>query len=69
MDRKISRVESTVGGLAEALFSRIIIEKLKSTGYTIKSLESLARNYRINDEDIDLLVIADKDGVEEHSSS
>ncbi|MEB3786878.1 MAG: hypothetical protein GSR75_02080 [Desulfurococcales archaeon] len=62
-------MESTVGGLAEALFSRIIIEKLKSTGYTIKSLESLARNYRINDEDIDLLVIADKDGVEEHSSS
>ncbi|MEB3846221.1 MAG: hypothetical protein GSR83_04135 [Desulfurococcales archaeon] len=59
-------MESTVGGLAEALFSRIIIEKLKSTGYTIKSL---ARNYRINDEDIDLLVLADKDGVEEHSSS
>jgi len=59
-------VESTVGGLAEALFSRIIIEKLKSADYTIKSL---ARNYRINDEDIDLLVIADKDGVEEHFSS
>ena len=39
------------------------MEELAAQGYRIK--ERL-RNYRIDEEDIDLLVVAEKDGAEEH---
>ena len=60
---RLSHVELSVGGLVEAYAVRIFLEHLDALGYIVK--ES-ARNYRIDNEDIDLLVIAEKDGVEKH---
>ncbi|MEB3787710.1 MAG: hypothetical protein GSR78_03030 [Desulfurococcales archaeon] len=63
LNRKISHMDMTVSASAEALLSRIVVDELESSGYRV---ESKVRNYRVDNEDIDLLVIAVKDGKEEH---
>ncbi len=62
-NRRISRMELTVGGLAEALLSRVVVEELASQGYVIKARQ---RNFRVDNEDIDLVVTAEREGREEH---
>ena len=63
LNKRISRLEATISGLAEAMLSRIVVEELATQGYRIKER---SRNYRINEEDIDLLVVAERNGAEEH---
>ena len=63
LNRRLSGVEVMLGGFVEAMLSRVIVEELESLGYTVKDSK---RNYRVDDEDIDLLVVAEKDGREEH---
>ena len=52
LNKRISRLEATIGGLAEAMLSRIVMEELVAQGYRIKER---SRNYRINEEDIRLV--------------
>ena len=63
IDRKVSRVESMLGGLTEATLSRFFIAELERLGYNIIQWR---RNYRVDDDGIDLIVVAEKNGVEEH---
>jgi len=63
INRKLSHTELTVGALAEALLSKITLEELVSAGYNIMEK---TRNHRVDNEDIDLLVAAEKKGVKEH---
>jgi len=63
LNRRVSRIEVDVGGLVEAILSRVVVEELKSMGYRVKETH---RNYRVDEEDIDLLIVAEKDGVEQH---
>lgn len=44
LNRRLSSVELTMGGLTEALLSRIIVDELESMGYKVRSKR---RNYRI----------------------
>ncbi len=59
--QKIGNIEVTVGATAEATLSRLTLEALRETGYRVKHYQ---RNYRIDDEDIDLLVHAERGGEE-----
>ncbi len=62
-NRRLSHLELGIGALSEALLSRIFVEDLESQGYKIARKY---RNYKVDNEDIDLLIIAEKDGKEEH---
>ena len=63
LNKRVSRLEATIGGLTEAMLSRIVVEELVAQGYRIKER---SRNYRIDEEDIDLLVVAEKGKAVEH---
>ncbi|MCE4611686.1 MAG: hypothetical protein F7B17_06940 [Desulfurococcales archaeon] len=63
LNRRLSGVEVMLGGFVEAMLSRVIVEELESLGYTVKISR---RNHKVNDEDIDLLVVAERDGRKEH---
>ena len=63
MNKRLSRIEVNVGGLTEALLPRIVVEELAGMGYMVKEKR---RNKKLDGEDIDLLVVAVKDGVESH---
>ena len=63
LNRRVAGLEVTVGGLAEAVLSRVVLDELRAAGYRVKGA---TRNYRLDGEDIDLLVVAERDGVEEH---
>jgi hypothetical protein len=56
-------LELTVGRLAEALLSRAVVNELESEGCKV---EGLGRNYKIDEEDIGILVIAGKEGSDAH---
>ncbi|NPA04902.1 MAG: hypothetical protein GXO09_02250 [Crenarchaeota archaeon] len=58
---RLGRVEVTVGGVAEAMLSRLALDVLRGEGYEVVAAE---RNYRVDDEDVDLLVRARRDGEE-----
>lgn len=55
----MSRIESVTGGLAGAVLSRIFLEELAARGFKVGRAE---RNYRVKEEDVDMLVEAEKDG-------
>ncbi len=59
INKRLSRVENLAGGLTEAVLSRLFLEELAARGFRVRSAR---RNYRVNDEDVDLLVEADKEG-------
>jgi len=59
--KRLNRHEITLGALTEATLARIVREELEAEGYVIRSV---IRNYRINNEDIDVLVHAEKSGKE-----
>ena len=63
VNRRLSKIEVDVGGLAEAVIARFFLDDLRRQGYEVKEWE---RNYRLDDEDVDLLVVAERDGREEH---
>ena len=46
LNRRLSHLEVTMGGLAEALLSQMLLEELRSRGYRVRKRAS----YRVNDE-------------------
>lgn len=46
LNRRLSHIEVTMGGLAEALLSQMLLEELRSRGYRVRKRAS----YRVNDE-------------------
>ncbi len=63
MNRRLSHIELVVGAVFEALMSKIFIEYLTLKNYNILEKH---RNYVIDDEEIDLVIIAEKDSKREH---
>ncbi len=63
LNRRLSHVEMYIGAMTEAILSKIFIDKLTSEKYDIKEVK---RNYHIDGEEIDLIVIAEKEGEEKH---
>ena len=63
LNRKVEHVAMTVGSLAEAVLSRVVLDELRARGYTIRRYE---RNYPVDGEDVDLLVEAEKEGRVEY---
>ncbi|MEB3772625.1 MAG: hypothetical protein GSR82_02970 [Desulfurococcales archaeon] len=63
INKRLSRLEMYVGALTETFISEAFVENLLKEGYIIKNK---LRNYSINEEEIDLVVIAEKEGKEKH---
>lgn len=63
LNNRLLSVEEAAGGLAEAMLSRLAQGELESRGYRVKATR---RNYTVDGEHIDLLIVAEKGGVEEH---
>ncbi len=63
LNRNFSRLEINIGGLTEATLAKFLIEELEQEGYNVIEAK---RNVLINDEDIDLIIIAERDGKKEY---
>ncbi len=60
-NRRIARVEDSIGALAESMYSKFLLDaimyELMARG---ERLEYWERNARVDDEDVDLLIVAEK---------
>ena len=61
VEKRLNKHEITLGALTEAMLARVVKEELAAEGYIIRHV---IRNYNLDNEDIDILVHAEKDGKE-----